>query len=224
MNTRALVADLLDHIDPRAVFTQVDAVLNSENERRAEFRNWLKPDVKAEFILGEVVIHSPAREAHNAVVMDLSSLLHNYCRFKAIGETRVEKALVATKRNDFEPDISVWTKEQAADFNDDTAVYPPPTLVVEVASKSTRDRDYGVKHDDYCYSGVAEYWIVETKKREIHQFLLRKDYAGNNLYEKTVIGELATIASEAFTGFSIPVAALFDEAVYTRTLRSITEG
>lgn len=36
----------------------------AEKKRRIEFREWITPDVKAEFINGETIIHSPAKKRH----------------------------------------------------------------------------------------------------------------------------------------------------------------
>ena len=126
MTTRALVVALLDHHDPREVIRRVEEALRSEEKRRGEFRQWLEPEVKAEFILGEVVVHSPATEGHNQAVIKISTLLTTYCTLSKTGLTGVEKALVETARNDYEPDVSVWLTERAADFTDDMLYYPPP--------------------------------------------------------------------------------------------------
>jgi len=44
---------------------------------------------------------------------------------------------------------------------------PPPLLVVEVASTSTRRRDYGRKVELYLSNGIAEYWIIDDKSRVV---------------------------------------------------------
>ena len=40
---------------------------------------------------------------------------------------------------------------------------PIPILVVEVLSRSTRERDLGVKRRFYMRAGVAEYWLVDRE-------------------------------------------------------------
>ena len=92
-------------------------------------------------------------------------LLSSFCAFTNQGQVRVEKALVQTQRNDFEPDVSVWLKERADNFTPDMKYYPAPDLVVEVLSNSTEGRDRGIKYDDYLSEGVAEYWIVDYRNQ-----------------------------------------------------------
>jgi hypothetical protein len=39
----------------------VQAMLDEEKRKRQEFYDWLTDDVKAEFINGEVILHSPVK-------------------------------------------------------------------------------------------------------------------------------------------------------------------
>jgi Uma2 family endonuclease len=64
---------------------------------------------------------------------------------------------------DFEPDIMV-TDRSAPD--DDVLRHPPPLLVVEISSPSTRDIDFGKKRRAYATGGASWYWIVDLLRRE----------------------------------------------------------
>jgi Uma2 family endonuclease len=64
---------------------------------------------------------------------------------------------------DYEPDIMV-TDRSAPD--DDVLRLPPPLLVVEISSPSTRDVDWGKKRRSYAAGGAAWYWIVDIQGRE----------------------------------------------------------
>jgi Uma2 family endonuclease len=224
MTTQALVVELLNHNAPHEVVSRMEEALRSEKKRRGEFRQWLEPDVKAEFILGEVVVHSPATEGHNGTVFRISMLLGTHCTLTEAGTTRMEKALVETARNDYEPDVSVWLSERAADFTDDMLYYPPPDLVVEVLSKSTEDRDRGVKHDDYCREGVSEYWIVDPRVRRVQQYRLGTGYEGENIYRETEISGQDTLTSSVLPGFSVPVASFFYTEPFAGALRTFSVG
>ncbi|HEX8357491.1 MAG TPA: Uma2 family endonuclease [Segetibacter sp.] len=48
----------------------------------------------------------------------------------------------------------------------------PPMLVVEVLSKSTEERDRGIKYDFYEQEGVKYYLIVDVKKKLIQIYQL----------------------------------------------------
>jgi len=47
-----------------------------------------------------------------------------------------------------------------------------PTLVVEILSPSTAQRDRQIKLKRYAVYGVKEYWIVDPEKKKIHVFNL----------------------------------------------------
>jgi Uma2 family endonuclease len=211
----------MDHPNPREVYAEVERALERERESRAKFRQWLKPDVKAEFILGEVVVHSPALEGHNATVFRIALLLGTYCTFSKEGQVRVEKALVETERNDFEPDVSVWLQERAEQFTPDLKYYPAPDLVVEVLSKSTEERDRGIKYADYLRAGVSEYWIVDYRNQLLEQHRLGTGYGDERVYRKTVLEKEDRLVSAVLPGFAVAVASLFYEDAFAEALRAV---
>lgn len=63
------------------------------------------------------------------------------------------------------PDITVLTIEQWESLANREAVIeldePPPILVVEVVSESTKTTDYRAKRSEYAVLGISEYWIVD---------------------------------------------------------------
>ena len=190
---------------------------------RAAFREWLKPDVKAEFINGAIIMHSPAKRRHHQTVNFTSYLLETYADLHNLGEVAIEKALVGLERNDVEPDVCFWQKATAANFTDDMDVYHAPDLVVEVLSKSTKGRDRGVKLQAYALDGVAEYWIADPVNQLIEQYQLSTNRAGNS-YELT--GELTggeEIISHVLSGFTIPAQACFERGARGEALRRLRE-
>jgi Uma2 family endonuclease len=44
---------------------------------------------------------------------------------------------------------------------------PPPLLVVEVLSLTTRRRDLVSKREYYLDAGVGDYWVLDSERREI---------------------------------------------------------
>lgn len=51
----------------------------------------------------------------------------------------------------------------------------PPNLVVEVLSPNTRKVDFEEKIIEYAEAGIGEYWIVDTEKVQIEQYVLQDD-------------------------------------------------
>jgi Uma2 family endonuclease len=63
------------------------------------------------------------------------------------------------------PDVTVLTIEQWESLTNREAVIevsePPPILVVEVVSESTKTTDYRSKRSEYAVLDIPEYWIVD---------------------------------------------------------------
>ncbi len=214
------VADILKKPNALALVQEASKALEAEQKRRAEFREWISEDIKAEFINGEVVIHSPAKLGHIDATGNLCDLLKAFVLHHKLGKVTSEKSMVVLTRNDYEPDICFWSTEKAAHFNRDTMLFPSPDLIVEVLSKSTQRHDRKTKFEDYAEHGVLEYWMVDTKRQLVETFLLLtptdKSYVPNGKF-----GLNDELASTVVKDFVIPVKAIFDDEVYLEVLMKI---
>ena len=121
-----------------------------KKQRRTAFYQTVSGDEKAEFINGEVICSSPARDKHTVIVNNLSSIFIKFARKNKAGVVRGEKWFVGLHGNEFEPDVWFFRKEIADTFNDDTMFYSVPDFATEVLSDSTGKRDRGVKFVDYA--------------------------------------------------------------------------
>lgn len=195
---------------------ELNGFLQEEHVRRLAFRDWLPPGVKAEFINGKIVMHSPERLRHTDARQRLGILMRTFAVARAVGKVLDEKATVELDRNDVMPDVNFWRAEVAKDFDPEQMLYPAPTFVCEVLSPTTESRDRGVKFSDYARSGVAEYWLVHPQEGFVEQYVLR-----NGQFELLATIRSGTIASEAVPGFSIPIEAIFDDAANLAALRAI---
>ena len=202
---------------------QIEALyqkLQDEKQRRLDFREWITPNIKAEFINGEIVLHSPVKRRHWKVTDFLSRILSIFTSVKKLGSVGTEKVMVALTRNDYEPDLVFYSKEKADSFTDDQLLFPAPDFVVEILSKGTASKDKGIKKKDYAAHGVREYWIIDPVHQHIEQFILLsskdRQYAPSKTFR---IGE--EIESRAIPGFVIPVEALFDEQTNIKTLQNL---
>lgn len=77
--------------------------------------------------------------------------------------------VVLDDRNVLQPDLLYLTKGRLKQVS--KHVTGPPSLVVEVLSPSTANRDRQEKLDLYAKFGVPEYWIVDPEMRSI-EFLV----------------------------------------------------
>ncbi len=201
-----VLKDIIDSPKLPDYVNELQQYLLLEEAKRNSFYENIRDDEKAEFINGEVIYHSPAKEKHNVIVGNLNYILSRFARELKLGVVRGEKALVKMRRNYFEPDICFFRKEIADAFKGDTMFYPVPDFVVEVLSDSTEKRDRGVKFVDYALNGVKEYWLVNADKKSVEQYILEND--AFVLIEKV---QHATIRCKVLKGLEIPVEAIFDE-------------
>ena len=194
--------------------------LIEEAKNRRAFYDWIDESTKAEFINGEIIIHSPVRLEHWKVSDLLASLMSIYVRFKKIGNVGVEKVMISLTRNDYEPDIVYFKKEKAANFTPEQVLFPAPDFIVEILSKKTATINKTIKKDDYAAHGVREYWIIDPKKQIIEQYLLIGE--NDKIYFQPYIHKLGeNITSRVIEGFSIPVQSVFDDAVNIQTLEAL---
>ena len=217
-----LAAQLLESPKAPQIIQQVQAILADEQNRRRAFYEWMDEDMKAEFINGEIVVHSPALEKHNAAVLRLGTLLSVFADTRELGIVRVEKALVELTRNSYEPDICYFGPAKAATIQPELLYYPAPDLVVEVLSKSTKKNDREVKFEDYAAHNVAEYWIIDPTRQTIEVYNLDADTEAYALLELYRVGQ--TVSSQQLPGFTIPVKTVFDASANVTALRTLLVG
>lgn len=187
---------------------RMKVMLEEEKKRRLEFYNEITEQEKAEFINGEVIIHSPVRKIHNEVTGNLLKIVETYVIEHDLGFVGFEEILIQCTRNDYEPDLCFFAKEIANRFTEDQSLFPVPNMIVEVLSEGTTGRDRGIKYQDYQSHSVQEYWIVAPDQKVVEQYLLQPD-GQYYLAIKTNTGE---ITCQVIEGLTIPVVALFDKA------------
>ena len=197
---------------------ELSSILAAERQRRGKFYEEMTPEMKVEFIEGEVVMHSPARNSHLDVTLRIGRLLSTYVDALNLGEVKLEKCLCVFPRNDYEPDVVFFGPAKAATLRPDTMKFPVPDLVVEVLSESTEGRDRGLKFQDYEAHGVQEYWIVDALQKVLEQHVLR-----DGCYELRMKSSSGTLISETVSGFRIPVEAVFDSKANTDALRDLLD-
>ena len=160
------------------------AFRSDERFTQDEFRRWLderpSSDINHyELIGGRIVMTPPAGWPHGRIGAQLVRYIHEAASAARLGIVLDSSAGFDLPSGDtVEPDISFVSNERLA------AGPPPergkflrivPTLVVEIASRSTARRDRTEKKDVYAQNGVAEYWIVDPDARSVTVHVLRDD-------------------------------------------------
>ena len=191
--------------------------LEEEKARRRRFYEEMTPEQKIEFIDGDVVLHSPARNKHLDATGNIFTLLRTYVSLHGLGTVKAEKCLCVFPRNDYEPDVVFFAPEKAATLTEEPMRFPIPDLVVEVLSDSTVSRDRGVKFEDYAAHGVAEYWIVDSDQDLLEQYLP----GPNGEYTLRLKSSSGTGTSVVIPGLALDIEAFFDSAKNLAALRRL---
>lgn len=106
------------------------------------------------------------------------------------------------------PDVSVLTLGQWEVLQEREAVIrlnePPPLLVVEVVSESTKSTDYRAKRAEYSVLDIPEYWIVDPLVGKVTVCTLLEgwyeaaEYQGNCIIESPTFPSLQLTVEEIF--------------------------
>lgn len=195
---------------------EIRQILSGEQEKRMEFYKKINEDDKAEFINGEIIYHTPVKKAHNDISLFLVNLIYNFVQVHNLGFVGYEKILISLTRNDYEPDICFFRKEKSKHFKARQVQFPAPDFIAEVLFPGTEHIDRGIKFEDYAAHGVSEYWIVNSDRKTIEQYILKDDN-----YELLVKSGSGIIKCSAIPGFEIPIVAVFDQAENLKSLKNI---
>lgn len=204
MSRTELLNQLQEHPDIVLLMQEVQTILNREQDKRKEFRNLIHENIKAEFINGEVVMHSPVRRKHWKVSTNLVVRLGAYVEKNDLGEVGSEKVMIGLTRNDYEPDIVFFNKEKAASFTSDQLIFPAPDFVVEILSESTERYDRNEKFTDYAAHQVNEYWIIDPDMQTVEQYVNK-----NGTFELFQKLHQGSITSTTVKGFSVELKDIF---------------
>ena len=218
-NHQKLVETIMSSSAAPIIVQHVQDLLSKEQQRRHEFYEWVTEDIKAEFVNGEILVHSPVIKAHNDASMLLLMLLKPYVSKYDLGFVGIEKIMITLTRNDYEPDICFFSNPNAKKFHKTQLHFPTPDFVVEVLSKSSKkmmEHDTKTKFEDYQQHGVAEYWIIDPVEEVVEQFILK-----DGKYASQLKATKGTISSPTIKGFEIPIRAIFDEKLNRETLLQI---
>ena len=220
MSTAEVLKELEDSPEFLDHLAHLNQFAEDERRRRERFTEELDEDVKAEFINGQVVVHSPVRLGHLNASFFITNLLGNFVMPRSLGMIAVEKCFIRCTRNDYEPDICFFTQAKCAGWEPDKKIFPPPDLVVEILSPSTERNDRTIKMRDYARHGVGEYWIVDADAESVEQYTILPGTNEYRLNSRFARHEL--LISTVLAGFSVRVAAFFDAQENQQALRALS--
>jgi len=120
-----------------------------------------------EILHGELLVTRLPSVGHQGVAMRLCLLIAPWCRAHTGWKMLSPGGVYVNETNWFEPDIAVYPAPEFPERR--WQEMPPPVLVVEVLSPSTRRRDRHRKRPAYVAYGVAEVWTIDQASRTIER-------------------------------------------------------
>ncbi|MBN1966356.1 MAG: Uma2 family endonuclease [Anaerolineae bacterium] len=173
-----------------------------------EFVAWLDEDIWAEWVDGEVIVHSPASTEHQRTSKFIEWMIGAYFSERPIGELFTPPYLMrlSSRPSGREPDLLVVLNEHA-DRLTENYLDGPADLVIEIASPATQDIDRGEKFSEYEAAGIPEYWLIDPMRKTA--ILYRRDADG--YYQQVMPDAEGRLHSAVLPGLELEPAWLWQE-------------
>ena len=205
MNRTELLSSLKNRPDAIKIMEDAQSFFEKEKEVRRKFHDLVHENIKAEFINGEVIMHSPVKFEHWDASANLSASLITHVKQNDLGKIGVEKVMVHLTRNDYEPDICFFSKDKTAQFRPGQLLFPAPDFIVEILSPTTETVDRTLKMTDYAAHGVTEYWIIDPVQQSVEQYFLEN---GDFILHVKLVRE-GTLHARAIENYRIGLQDIF---------------
>lgn len=128
--------------------------------------NALPDECRVELIDGYFFEMNAPRTVHQDIAFIIHMQFYNYiCKNKKpckVFESPIDVQICCDEKNMLQPDvIVVCDRDKIKGFG----IYGAPDFILEILSKSTRNKDLTIKLKKYFESGVREYWIIDPIKK-----------------------------------------------------------
>src|SRR5262245_2970987 len=138
-----------------------------------EFMAWCDEDTKAEWVDGEVIVHSPANLRHVDLAGFLNLILRWFVTSRGLGvvygpELQVRFASLQRRRV---PDM-LFVSTERMNILKNTEVEGASDLIVEIVSPDSPTRDWREKYLEHEAAGVREYWVVDPMSQRFEGYTL----------------------------------------------------
>lgn len=170
-----------------------------------------KSELRYELIDGEVFCLASPSYNHQLALTEILAGMSIWFRGKKCRPLTSPFDVTLEKSKDnicvVQPDILVICDKET--INEDGRYFGVPTLAVEVLSSSSKSRDMIKKLDLYMQTGVKEYWLVDTEKREILLYSFGKRAGDNDISDFIAFKENEAVRSKVFEGLELKLEDIF---------------
>jgi prevent-host-death family protein len=172
-----------------------------------------KSTLRMEFINGEIHLLTSPTVGHQELLARLHLLFNEYFRGKACRVFFAPFDVHFFKKDFQEPDVMQPDLLVACDLNNNVTesgrYMGTPSLVIEILSPGTRNKDLIDKLNTYRLSGVQEYWIVDQSQEKI----LLYSFKDCEIDKFGIYGRQDNAPSFVFSGLSLDVESFFDTLI-----------
>ncbi len=165
-------------------------------------------DTRYELVAGELVPMALPTGRHVQIQKFLSQVFEGEIARRQLPWTTIQGSLgiQSPRGNRWDtvriPDVVVLPLQQWQEMGSREALIrledPPPLLVVEVVSESSRAADYRAKRAEYCVLGIGEYWIVDPMEEKVSLLLLHEGW-----YDLLELKGTERVPSKVFAGLEL---------------------
>ena len=171
-----------------------------------EFEAWCDEDVKAEYVDGEVIVHSPVSTRHSDAVWFIGYLLKTIVQQHDLGRVLGPEVQVRLRPGLRRVSDLLFVAKARADMIQPTLIEGAPDLIVEIVSPDSVERDWREKYLEYQTAGVGEYWVVDLEYQRMAVYWL--DEQGR--YQAAPVEE-GVYRSQVLPGFWLQAEWLWQE-------------
>lgn len=170
-----------------------------------EFEAWCDEDIKAEYVDGEVIVHSPVAVEHTRLDRFLIALMQMVAEYNNSGEVFGPEFQVRLRPGLRRVPDAMFVSTSRLAMVKKTYVEGAPDMILEIVSADSVERDWRQKYLEYEAAGVKEYWIVDPNTMQLRAYRLQ-----NKRY-RPLPEEKSTLTSHVLTGFHLEAAWLWQE-------------
>lgn len=185
--------------------------------QKLTFEEYLKyddgMDTHYELLEGELIPMSLGTGKHGSIIYFMGNQLKT--AIEQLGQPWIALPLLVAIRSPRGgrwdtariPDLTVLPIEQWEAMAEREAVInlnePPPLLVIEVVSESTKSADYRAKYSEYSVLEIPEYWIVDPLEEKVTICDLNE-----GRYDEIMLTGEMEIASPTFPNLKLTVTQI----------------